>query len=365
MKNLYLLFCALFLVIEAFPQATFNTGAIEVDVNVYGRIRLYSADGTRHLQRGSILAGTSSSAVFDYQNDAEELETTTLVADPELSDFEIYGAFDNSYSGDPPDVIVRLNAYGWTGGEYTIVKFNIENTGSSSLDFTIGLDLIPELHGVYGYDTVTFITDQGVIRFHRGTGVNMGVKLLSHDLTSLFSFEWYDGYTVDADYWTWLTYGMLQPQYASNTADGPVTITGQDAISLGAGESVDVFYAMALGANESAMVDNIGLAVEQYQAWITGVDPNAYGLNAMMLHGSYPNPFNGNTDIHYFLAETGHTCLDIYNAQGSRIASLVNDQQPAGEHTVNWNTLDLPDGMYFCTLVQNGQQQSLKLIKGR
>jgi hypothetical protein len=100
---------------------------MEVNVNTYGRIRLFTPDAVRHLQRASILVGTSSTTVFDYTNDAEELDPTVLVENPLESDFEIYGAYDNTYSNLPPDVIVKLYAYGWTNGSYTIVKFNVQN----------------------------------------------------------------------------------------------------------------------------------------------------------------------------------------------------------------------------------------------
>ncbi len=80
MKKTLLFFVVIMLsVSESFSQATFNTGAIGVDVNQYGKIELFNSAGIYQLWRTSILVGTSSTAVFDYQNDAESLEETTLV----------------------------------------------------------------------------------------------------------------------------------------------------------------------------------------------------------------------------------------------------------------------------------------------
>lgn len=365
MKKLLLLFAASFFMFEGYSQAIFNTGALQVDVNVYGRIRLYTPDDVRHLQRASILAGISASSVFDYQNDAEELEPTVLVDDPQMSDFEIYGAYDNSYSSLPPDVIVQLNAYGWNNGAYTIIKFNIESGETGNEDFYIGLDIIPELHGEYGYDTVTYLTDAGVIRFHRGAGVNMGIKQLSEPLHSLYSFEWYDGYTVDEDYWTWMNYGSLQPQYVSNTVDGPVTITSTDAVPIASGASADVYYAMAIGDNEDDMLANIMAAEEIYDSWVTGVDPVSAAAEGLAFGQGLPNPFSMSTHISYTLPRQGYTLLNIYNAQGTLVERIVDGVQGAGSHQVNWNASGLPDGMYFCTLQQNGERRILKMIKGR
>jgi hypothetical protein len=240
-KNLLILVALLLSITKSYSQASFNTGALQVDVNEYGKIVLFSADGTYQLERGSILVGSSPTAVFDYQNDAEQLEPTVLVASPSSSDFEIYGAYDNSYSNAPPAVSVKLNAYGWTNSGYTVVKFNVKNNETSAINASVGLDIVPYLHWEYGFDSVTYNNEEGVIRFHRGTGVNMGMKLLSTSLSSLYSFEWYSGYTdLDSDYWTWMHHGSLQPEYASPTADGPVTITAQNSVALAPGESFNV-----------------------------------------------------------------------------------------------------------------------------
>ena len=361
-KNLLFLAAMMLFITGSYSQATFNTGAIEVGVSQYGRIRLFTPDGTRHLQRASILVGTSSTTVFDYTNDAEELDPTILVENPLLSDFEIYGSCNNAYSSLPPDVIVKHYAYGWNNGAYAIVKFNITNNEAAAMTALAGLDIIPELNQEYGFDSVTYIAAEEVIRFHRGAQVNMGMKLLSASLSSLYSFEWYDGYTVDADYWTWMNNGSLQPQYASTTADGPVTITSQDPVDLAPGESFDVYYAMALGADELIMLSNISAAVEKYDAWFASVEDNKLSANEFELDQNYPNPVYNSTTISYKLPGDGFVSLKIYDAIGNEIATLVNAKQTSGSYTVEYKAEDLTSGLYFYTLRFNDQVKSNKLF---
>jgi hypothetical protein len=365
MKKLLLFIAAISLISSVYSQATFNTGAIQVDVSEYGRIRLFTPDEVRHLQRASLLVGTASDAVFDYTNDSEELEPTVLVENPEESDFEIYGAYDNSYSDLPPAVIVKLYAYGWTNGNYTVVKFNVENNEAASINARIGLDIIPELNMEYGFDAVTYNSEAGAIRFHRDDQMNMGIKLLSHPLTSLYSFEWYDGYPVDEDYWDWMNYGSLQPEYVSNTADGPVTITSQDGIALNSGQSVDVYYALALGSDEAEMLANIATAVEKYEELITAVNENPSTGNMLSLEQNYPNPFNGSTEISYQLNEDGFVSVKVYDATGREVADLVNTAQIAGKYNVQLDASELNDGLYFCTLTLNDQVRTIKISKNR
>ncbi|NCC72513.1 MAG: T9SS type A sorting domain-containing protein [Sphingobacteriia bacterium] len=358
-KALLLLFATLFYIADLYPQATFNTGTMEVSVNQYGRIRFYDTEGIIHLQRASILVGTSPTTVFDYQNDAEEYEPTVLVGNPASSDFEIYGAYDNSYSGAPPNVIVRLNAFGWNNGMYTIVRFRVQNNETGAVDASIGLDIIPELNEEYGYDTVTYIAGEEIIRFHRGTHMNMGMKLLGASLSSLYSFEWYDGYEVDSDYWTWMHNGSLQNQYISTTIDGPVTITAQEAVALNPGQMFDVYYAMALGLNEDAMVTNIAAAEEKYNDIFVGIDENEYvkypGKN-------FPNPFNKTTTISYWLKNAEFVQVKVFDACGRGIATLVNGIQQAGLNEVLFDAGGLSGGLYYYTITSGNQISTHKMV---
>ncbi len=70
---------------------------------------------------------------------------------------------------------------------------------------------------------------------------------------------------------------------------------------------------------------------------------------------NYPNPFNPTTRIRYALAQPGRVVLDIYNLKGERIKRLVQAQQEAGEHAVEWNGLNetgqrQASGIYFYRL---------------
>ena len=58
------------------------------------------------------------------------------------------------------------------------------------------------------------------------------------------------------------------------------------------------------------------------------------------LFPNYPNPFNPSTTIPYQLGVTGHVRLVVYNVLGQPIRTLVDQPQPAGLHTVQWNGSD-------------------------
>ena len=348
-------------------QAAFNTGELGVIVNSYGRIRIYTPDtsGVQQLERMTILVGTGMNAVFDYQKDAEEEDPTVNVSSPAVSDYEIYGSYNNTYSFDPPDILEKLNVYGWNGGNYLLLKFTVVNRENSSIDATIGMDIIPYLDYEYGYDTVTYDGTNNLIRSHRG-GTNLGYKLLSHSLTSLYSFEWFDGYyNEDSSYWNWMNYGSIQPEYVSNTADGPVIITAQDPITIATDDTVLVYYGLALGATEAEMVANMQEVEQKYYS-ITSIEADYNSIpEVYSLEQNYPNPFNPSTVIKFGIPESSNVSLKLFNTLGEEVAVLVKENLGTGSYTYRLDASKLPSGIYIYTL-QAGEQlisKKMTLIK--
>jgi hypothetical protein len=80
---------------------------------------------------------------------------------------------------------------------------------------------------------------------------------------------------------------------------------------------------------------------------------------------NYPNPFNPATTIEYQLKTQSRVNISIYDVLGREITTLIDEQQPAGEHRVTWNAADIPSGVYFCRIhVGNfNQQKKMVLVK--
>lgn len=364
----FLLFCSTILlalsldVIPIFAQATFETGSMGVVVSAYGRIRAYlpDASGIKHIERISPLVGIRSDAVFDYQNDMDTEEPTTLVSSPQLSDYEITGAYNNAYSAAPPDVLVKYNIYSWNNAKYALCKWTIINRESSGINAKIGIDVIMSLDGTYGYDTVLYNSANQIILTKRG-GVNSGIKMLSHPLQSLYSFEWYDGYYVDSSYWSWLNYGSIQNEYISDVA-GPVTIPSIDFININPQDSVVFYFTFALGDNESEVAAQISEAQTKYNL-ITDVNDEDFSkLDDFTLNQNYPNPFNPNTVISWNVPFDSYQTLKVYDVLGNEVALLVNEYRTAGNYSINFNASNLSSGVYYYKLTAGNFTQTKKMI---
>ncbi|HEX9974954.1 MAG TPA: T9SS type A sorting domain-containing protein, partial [bacterium] len=80
------------------------------------------------------------------------------------------------------------------------------------------------------------------------------------------------------------------------------------------------------------------------------------------LYQNHPNPFNSLTTIRYAIPTTSYTTLKIYNLLGKERATLVNEKQSAGEYEVQWDSVDLPSGVYVYRLEAGDFIATRKLI---
>jgi hypothetical protein len=75
-------------------------------------------------------------------------------------------------------------------------------------------------------------------------------------------------------------------------------------------------------------------------------------LQKSALLGNYPNPFNPETAIHFYLEKTSKVTLSIFNVKGQLIRTILQNELETGYHSINWNGKDgkqkeLPSGIYF------------------
>ncbi|MBN2620760.1 T9SS type A sorting domain-containing protein [candidate division WOR-3 bacterium] len=82
----------------------------------------------------------------------------------------------------------------------------------------------------------------------------------------------------------------------------------------------------------------------------------------------HPNPTNGAMTIQYTMSRPLHADLSIYDVQGRKIVTLVNEQRSTGSRSVTWYGEDehgapVPAGIYFCKLVTDDATTIQKIIR--
>ncbi|MCD6182582.1 MAG: agmatine deiminase family protein [Candidatus Cloacimonetes bacterium] len=92
--------------------------------------------------------------------------------------------------------------------------------------------------------------------------------------------------------------------------------------------------------------------------------PQVPGHSAL-IH-NYPNPFNPETTLTYYVAETAEVSLKIFNIKGELIKTLVDAHRAPGTYNVVWNGTDdaqtsVASGIYFARF-SAGTSQSMKKL---
>lgn len=85
------------------------------------------------------------------------------------------------------------------------------------------------------------------------------------------------------------------------------------------------------------------------------------------LSQNYPNPFNPSTRISFDTPKRAHVTLAVYNVLGQQIRTLVNQELPAGRHSVTWegdndSGAKVASGMYFYKLISTDFVTSRKMM---
>ena len=103
--------------------------------------------------------------------------------------------------------------------------------------------------------------------------------------------------------------------------------------------------------------------ISAYGSPATGVRPdNSQAPLIYSLSQNYPNPFNPATMIKYSLAKSDRVKLVVYDLLGRQVASLVHEQQKAGNYAVRFDAAALASGMYFYRIETGSFTQVKKML---
>ena len=80
------------------------------------------------------------------------------------------------------------------------------------------------------------------------------------------------------------------------------------------------------------------------------------------LYQNYPNPFNPSTTIRYGLPYRSRVTLAVFNTLGQQVATLVQGEQEAGFHEVQFDGSGLASGVYLYRLRAGEFVQTRKLL---
>lgn len=95
---------------------------------------------------------------------------------------------------------------------------------------------------------------------------------------------------------------------------------------------------------------------------VTDINEPEVSISEFKLFQNFPNPFNPNTLISYYLPQRGYLSLKIFNLLGQEIATLVDGIQDVGYKSVEWNAAKFPSGVYVYRLSTHAGVQTNRML---
>ena len=81
-----------------------------------------------------------------------------------------------------------------------------------------------------------------------------------------------------------------------------------------------------------------------------------------ILSQNYPNPFNPTTTINYSAPKSGFVSIKVYDVLGREVATLINENKPAGNYSIQFISGNLVSEVYFYRMQAGDFIQTKKLI---
>ena len=117
-------------------------------------------------------------------------------------------------------------------------------------------------------------------------------------------------------------------------------------------------------SGRDAEYDAIDMALDNGTALVVVANERGPSLIGR-LGQNQPNPFGATTTIGFELAEPSAVTLEVFDALGRQVATLLEDTLPAGPHSVDWDAGSLSSGVYVYTLRAGASVESRRMVIAR
>jgi len=274
--------------------------------------------------------------------------------------------FDNNGDGTVPTISsagqflidTRATLIEFATGDHTklVSQINVQSTILDLLDVPYNLTDISTGNST-NYDVVSnIISDPVEFVLTDGSGNRIGYTNTTGAITE-----------IQNSFWAGSTDGM---GYVFGSIQEPINLQ-----LTGLGENYYVMVSIEDSGKSGGVVLEGFLAsgeVINYQITLNPVSVeqnNSLIPQNFALEQNYPNPFNPTTTIKYTIAnvtlsgvEGSRVLLKVYDVLGNEIATLVNEEKPAGNYKVEFNASNLASGIYFYRLQAGSFVETKKMI---
>ncbi len=93
-----------------------------------------------------------------------------------------------------------------------------------------------------------------------------------------------------------------------------------------------------------------------------GRDESEFFAGNFSLEQNYPNPFNPETKIRFSLPMSGLATIKIFDILGREVATLLEEELEAGDHSIQFNAHHLSSGVYYYKLAAGSFLEFKRMI---
>jgi hypothetical protein len=86
------------------------------------------------------------------------------------------------------------------------------------------------------------------------------------------------------------------------------------------------------------------------------------GPGQFILRQNDPNPFNPSTTIDFSLGLDGPTRLDVLDAAGHLVETLIDRSMDPGNYRVDWDASRQPSGLYYCRIRSGAWSRTIRML---
>lgn len=186
---------------------------------------------------------------------------------------------------------------------------------------------------------------------------NGGVEWKYDPVTQLLGRGQSLGMRTPNEFWVPLDYIDI---FAVNTDSGFNAVNWREVPYPGSG---GINYTFFVSPTMGWSIADSG-RIYKYNTAIIGIsgNNNQYIPESFTVEQNYPNPFNPETRINYTLNYSTVVKAEVFNILGESIEVLMDYFQPAGYHSITWNALKFPSGIYFCRITAGKTEKTIKML---
>ncbi len=275
----------------------------------------------------------------------------------------IYGLISNTGNAD----LVKVNAGG--GDSHILFTMDLQQMAGIAFDTTGTLFGISRTGNIYTLDkengTYSLVIDA------EGTYSGIAFNPVTNELwgTSANVFGSNVDLVFKVNLTTGDTTGVGHTGLGKRTNDIVFDEDGDLFGVIGSESELNDFVSIDTSTGIGTIIGSLGfkhiLGLAYEETGVTDVEEETNNNKLpedFILKQNYPNPFNPVTKIKYGIPNNSFVEIRIYNMLGSEIATLVNEDKPAGNYEAVFNASNLASGIYFYRMRADNYSMTRKMI---